>query len=156
MSRDPLYKIAYDEAVGALSEQQAAIDNLRARAGLLFSAAAITTSFLGSQALRSHGLDAASWLALLSFLAMAATSLAILWPRRWEGAASPREVIENYVESEEANSLEDLHRNLSLHMSRSYRENHEGLEQLANFLRLGSGLLTFEVFFWVVAIATRH
>jgi hypothetical protein len=154
VSKDQLYKVAYDEAVRALSEQQGAIDNLRARAGLIFSTAAITTSFLGAQALRGAGLSFYSWLALLSFLAMAATSLATLWPRKWEGAANPRQVIETYIESEEAMSLEDLHRDLSLHMSHSYLENHEGHEQLALFLRIGSGFLTLEVFFWVVAIAT--
>ena len=36
VARDQLYEVAYDEAVRALSEQQAAIDNLRARAGVLF------------------------------------------------------------------------------------------------------------------------
>jgi hypothetical protein len=46
-----LYKVAYDEAVRALSEQRDAIDSFRTRAGLLLSAAAITTSFLGAQAL---------------------------------------------------------------------------------------------------------
>jgi len=92
VAKGQLYKVAYDEAVRALSEQQGAIDNLRARAGLLFSAAAITTSFLGAQALRGGSLNFSSWLALLTFFAMAATSLTILWPRRWEGAANPREV----------------------------------------------------------------
>lgn len=156
MSKDRLYKVAYDEAVRALSEQHAAIDNLRARAGLLLSAAAITTSFLGAQALRGGGLDLASWLALLSFLAMAAASLAILWPRRWQSVANPREVIETYVESTEAKTLVDLYRDLSLHMSQSYLENQEELEQLALFLRSGSGFLTLEVFLWVIAIAIRH
>lgn len=41
-------------------------------------------------------------------------------------------------------------------MSRSYQENHEGLEQLAAFLRFGSSLLTLEVLLWIVAIATTH
>jgi hypothetical protein len=46
--KDILYRIAYDEAVRALSEQQAVIDSFRSRAGLLLSSTAITTSFLGS------------------------------------------------------------------------------------------------------------
>jgi hypothetical protein len=43
VSKDTLYKVAYDEAVRALSEQQGVIDSFRTRAGLLFSAAAITS-----------------------------------------------------------------------------------------------------------------
>lgn len=58
MSQNLLYKVAYEEAVRALSEQQAVIDSFRNRAGMLFSAAAIATSFLGGQAL--HGGNAAS------------------------------------------------------------------------------------------------
>ena len=85
---------------------------------------------------------------------MAGTSLAILWPRRWEGVADSRQVIETYIESEETRSLGDLHRNLSLHMSHSYLKNHEGLDQLVAFLRFGSGFLTLEVLLWVLAIAT--
>jgi hypothetical protein len=54
VNQDPLYKVAYDEAVRALSEQQAAIDDFRSRVGILFSAAAITTSFLGTQVLHEN------------------------------------------------------------------------------------------------------
>lgn len=48
---DRLYEIAYAEAIRALVEQQAAVESLRNRAGLLLSAAAITTSFLDARAL---------------------------------------------------------------------------------------------------------
>jgi len=77
MPDDALYKVAYDEAVRALSEQQAAIESVRTRAGLLLSAAAVTTSFLGAQALQSGSSTFFSWLALLAFVAVAATSLAV-------------------------------------------------------------------------------
>jgi hypothetical protein len=69
MPEAALYKVAYDEAVRALSEQQAAIESVRARAGLLLSAAAVTTSFLGAQALQGASSNLFSWLALLGFVA---------------------------------------------------------------------------------------
>lgn len=93
MPDDALYKVAYDEAVRVLSEQQAAIESVRGRAGLLLSAAAVTTSFLGSQAMQRSDPGVCFWLALLCFVAVAATSLAILWPRDWEFAADPRVVV---------------------------------------------------------------
>jgi hypothetical protein len=142
--------------VRALSEQQDAIESVRSRAGLLLSAAAVTTSFLGAQALQGGSASLFSWLALLSFGAVAAASLAILWPRKWEGALNPRDVIETYIESAELESMGDLHRDLSLHMHRSYLQNHEGLEQLVLFLRFASSLLTLEVVLWMAAIAARH
>lgn len=156
MSSEQLYKVAYDEAVRALSEQRDAIDNLRARAGLLFSAAAITTSFLGAEALRGGGSTPFSWLALFGFAAVAAAVLIVLWPHKWDVAANPREVIETYIESEEPSAVEAFHRDLSLHMHRSYLENQEGLEQLAVFLRVASGLLTLDVVLWLAAIAARY
>jgi hypothetical protein len=45
------YRLAYDEAVRALTRQQSALDEFRTRAGILLSGAAIATSFLGGQAL---------------------------------------------------------------------------------------------------------
>ena len=153
MTQDLLYQVAYDEAVRALSEQQAVIESFRGRAGLLSSVAAITTSFLGAQAFQGGNSNFASWLALLCFIAVAAASLAILWPRKWEGAANPREMIEGYIESAEVALVEELHRDLSIFLHSSYLENRAGLEQLAVFLQVASGLLTLEVALWMVAVA---
>lgn len=154
MPTDALYKVAYDEAVRALSEQQAAIESVRSRAGLMLSAAAVTTSFLGAQALQGGSSGFCSWLALLSFVAVAATSLAILWPRRWESTANPRRVVKGFIESAEAIRLEDLHRDLSFHMHGSYLVNHQGLQELSLLFQAASGLLTLEVVLWIAAIAS--
>lgn len=153
MTKDLLYKVAYDEAVRALVEQRGVIDSFRARAGLLFSAAAITTSFLGAQALQGGSASLASWLALTCFIAVATTSLAIFWPRKWEATVNPREVIDTYIELFEVAPIDELHRDLALHMHDSYLKNDEGLAQLTLFLQLASSLLTLEVVLWVVAIS---
>jgi hypothetical protein len=150
-----LYKVAYDEAVRALSEQQGAIDSLRARAGLLFSAAAVTTSFLGAQALRGGKSNLASWLALLCFVVVAVASLAVLWPRKWEVRTNPRELIKTYVEPTDPAPVEELYRDLSLHMYNSYIENHRGLDRLVGFLQAASGVLAIEVVLWMAALAGR-
>jgi hypothetical protein len=151
---DLLYKVAYDEAVRALSEQQVVIDSFRTRAGLLLSAAAITTSFLGAQALNGGDSNLATWLAMTGFAGVAAISLAILWPRQWEFTANPRDVIQTYIEADEPAPIEELHRDLSLHMHNSYLENRKGLEQLAVFFQVASGMLTLEVILWIIAIAS--
>jgi hypothetical protein len=153
MAADLLYKVAYDEAVRALSEQQATIDSFRNRAGLLLSAAAVTTSFLGAQALDGGSLSLFSWLALISFVAVAAASLAILWPREWDATANPRDVIKGYIESAEPVSIEELHRELAFHMRGSYLGNREDLRKLIVFFQVASVLLAVEVSFWIVAIA---
>jgi hypothetical protein len=149
-----LYKVAYDEAVRGLSEQQAAIESVRTRAGMLLSAATVTTSFLGAQALESGSLSLFSWLALLAFVAAAATSLAILWPRSWEFTANSRRVLEGCVESAEVFRIEYLYRALSFRMQISFSVNHRGLTELALLFQVASGLLTVEVVLWVAAIAS--
>lgn len=154
MAADQLYKVAYDEAVRTLSEQQAAIESLHGRAGLLLSAAVVTTSFLGSQAMQGCNSSLFSWMALLGFVAVAATSLAILWPRKWEFTASPRDVIESRIESSEIIEIKDLYRDLSLRMHESSLENHRGLKQLSAAFQAASAVLTIEVVLWIAAIAS--
>lgn len=152
--RDALYEVAYEEAVRALSDQRAVIDSLRTRAGLLLSAAAVTTSFLGAQALGTGKSSAFSWLALAAFVGLAMISLAILWPRRWEFATDQRDLIRSYIDAEASAPIELLHRELSLHMDDSYLESWEGFGQLAALFQLASGLLVIEVILWIIAIAT--
>lgn len=154
MSEHALYRVAYEEAVRSLSEQQATIESFRNRTGLLLSAAAVATSFLGGQAIRGRSASLFSWLALLSFVAVAATSLAILWPRGWEFTADPRAVVEGHVESAEGARIEDLYRDLSLCMHGSFLENHHGLKRLAALFQVASALLTIEVVLWMAAFAS--
>lgn len=154
MCSGPLYKIAYDEAVRALSEQQAVIDSFRTRAGLLLSAAAITTSFLGAEALRGGESSLCAWLALADFVAVAWVALAILWPYGWEFAANPQKILEAYIETDRPAEIEDLQRELALGMCDSYLRNRRGVELLTILLQVGSGLLTLEIVLWIVAIAS--
>lgn len=153
--KDLPYRIAYDEAVRALSQQQGMIDSLRTRAGLLLSAAAITTSFLGAQALDGGAPTAATWLALASFVSLSVAALAILWPHRLEFTANPANVIESYVETKEPLSAAEIHRDLSLHMHDSYADNLAGQKQLASRFRLAGALLTVEVIFWIIDLASK-
>lgn len=153
MAAEQLYKVAYDEAVRALAEQREALDSLRSRTGLLLSAAAITTSFLGAQALQSGNVNSFAWLALVGFVGVAAVSLVILWPRRWESMVNPHDMIATYIESAEPVSIEKLHRELSIHMNGSYLDNRDGFRKLVVFFQTASVLLAVEVGLWIVAIA---
>jgi hypothetical protein len=118
------YRLAYEEAKRGLDDQEQAVVELRSRAGTLIAAAAITTSFFGSQA-RRHHVHTMSWVAIGCFVALGATVLAILWPRRdWEFTLSPARFISTYLEPSEGDplSLPLIHRDLALHMGRSVPE----------------------------------
>ncbi len=96
-----------------------------------------------------------SWLAVTLFATVGASTLFILWPRKdWEFFAGPRRLIATYVEADQPLPLEQIHRDLALHMENSYDENERRLQQLIIALRWGSVLLAAEVIAWVVAIAT--
>lgn len=127
------------------------IDSFRDRAGLVFSAGAVTASLLAPRALDGGGWSSPIWLAMLCFLGVAAASLGIFWPRKWESVVNPREVIDTYIEAAEAPPVEEVHRELSIHMYGSYRNNDEGLRQFALLLQVASGLLTLEVVLWMMA-----
>jgi hypothetical protein len=147
------YRIAYDEAVRGLSQQQTTIESLRTRAGLLLSSAAITTSFLGAQALAHGGPALPTWLALGCFVGVAIAVMAILWPHRLEYTANSANVIENYIETEDPMLAAEIHRDLSLHMQGSYADNLVGQKQLATRFRIAGVLLTVEVVLWLVDLA---
>jgi len=80
----------------------------------------------------------------------------VLWPREWEGATDPREVIETYIEASEVAPVEELQRDLSIYIYGSYKENQVALRQLAALLQAGSALLVFEIAFWIIAIAAAY
>jgi hypothetical protein len=153
-----IYKVAYDEAARALSEQLTLIDSFRTRAGLLLSAAAITTSFLSARALAAGSLSFASGAALTSFVAVAVVSLAILWPRAWELSANPAELIGDYIEvdgSPASLHVGDLYRDLAQYMHRSHDENLDRLAELMALFQIASCMLTIETVLWITSIASR-
>jgi hypothetical protein len=116
-----IYALAYEEAVRALTEQQATLQALRTNAGILLSAAAIATSFLGGTALRAGDFTELSWTAVAFFAALAAAIFGILWPQKdWEFVAGPRRLISTYAESDLPLPLPRVHRDLALHMENSY------------------------------------
>jgi hypothetical protein len=147
------YRLAYEEVVRALSQQAAALDGLRNRAGLLLSAASIVTTFLGGEVLREPGLTLSGWAAVVAFVSLAAVVMFILWPRvEHKGAGQPSALIATYLEGSPATMAETL-RDLSLHLETSYRANSIVYDRMSLALRLASLLLTAEVTAWVAALA---
>ena len=151
------FRLAYEEAKRGLDDQEQAVVELRSRAGTLIAAAAITTSFFGSQALRHH-VHLMSWIAIACFVALGASVLVILWPRRdWEFALSPERFISTYLEPSEGEplSLPLIHRDLALHMGRSASLNRGQLRWLMVAFRAGALLLMAEVIAWVIVLINQ-
>jgi hypothetical protein len=147
------YELAYSEAVRALSHQRDAAEALRTRAGMLLSAAAITSSLLGRQAF-AGSLSGAGWVAIGSFAALGCLLLAILWPRpEWDSGLSPSRLIATHVESDAA-PLPLMHRDLALHMDAAFRENEVSHERSARHFRRAALLLGVEVLALILDLGT--
>jgi hypothetical protein len=145
------YELAFSEGVRGLARQEAQLDGIRSRAGILLSAAAIATSFLGERALADDGPLVWTWIAIACFAGLAGGALIILWPsREWAFSASPGNIVGFYLESEPAWSVSAIHRELALHMDRAYEENRKRLDDLIRAFRAASALLVLEVVAWVV------
>jgi hypothetical protein len=72
-------RLAYESGVRALDKQEALLEELRGRTGILLAASALAASFLGESAFRD-----ASWLAavaLVAFVVSIAASVFVLVPR---------------------------------------------------------------------------
>jgi hypothetical protein len=113
------YALAYREARMGLEDQERVVVELRARAGALVAAAAITTSFFGGQTLVRHNITTAAWIAIACFVLLGFSVLLVLWPRRdWEFSLAPDQFIATYLEPAEGEplALHLVERDLALHM----------------------------------------
>jgi hypothetical protein len=137
------YELAHIEARRALDLQANAVDEIRVRSGVLASAAVVMTSFLGSSSVASRGISPLGWLALASFAMTILATALVLWPRSWEFSASSASIIASYIETTNPLSIDQIYRDLALHMQASYDENMVGLERLNwNSPVSGDGFLT--------------
>jgi hypothetical protein len=153
------YALAYGEAQRGLEDQERTVVELRARAGTLIAAAAITTSFFGGQTLLRHDIGVSGWVAIGCFVLLGFAVLLILWPRRdWEFSLAPSEFIATYLEPVDGAPLEIhlIQRDLALHMGRSAELNRRQLRILMIAFRLGALLLVAEVLAWVVALVVQR
>ena len=77
-----LEELTYDLALRALAQQEALLDDLRARTGTLLTAASVIGSFLGAQAIDRQGLSIWVVVAFAAFAITIVLSLYVLLPKR--------------------------------------------------------------------------
>ncbi|HET9736992.1 MAG TPA: hypothetical protein VFP78_02640 [Solirubrobacteraceae bacterium] len=128
----------------------------RTRAGVVLSAAAIVTSFLGGQAIAAHGFTTLAWVAIAAFAILGIAALCVLWPDdNWQFEAIPNQLIATYVEREDdlMVPLYAIHRDLALHMENSYSSNERRrLRPLRWAFRIAVIALVAEVAIWLVEL----
>jgi hypothetical protein len=150
------YEAVYDEARRALELQRSALDGLRTRAGIVLSAGAVATSFLGGQALQD-GVSALDWIATGLFVALAVLVLRVLWPpaEGAQGFVQQPEIMLTYLEGEGALGLGALHRDLALYFEEAHAVNRRReLVPLTRAFRLATLAVVADTVAWVLALTT--
>jgi hypothetical protein len=146
-----LAEIAYESAVRALGQQEAALNELRGRTGTLLAAEAVTTSFLGAAAIQHGALALPGRLAITCFGISLGTALFILLP--WRGlqfsltGSLLYESLHACGEGEE-----EIHRRAAYWLEELWRENELVIARLYPLFTMSVGALVFELALWASAV----
>jgi len=156
VEEDPRLKLAYDEGVRLLDQQQAVVDDARSRVGLILSAGAVVAGLLGGQAL--EGSTAPAWTgvaAVVCFVALAAAAIFVWWPRDWDWPTSPTKMLDTYVYAEQSLTPNQVHEALARNMEKRYRENKRKVGRLTTGVIVTLAALAAEVFFLSLRLLWR-
>jgi hypothetical protein len=143
------------ESLRALTQQQTVLDNLRARASLLLSAAALVTPFFGPQSLinRDGGVRGSALVLIVALSVVTLMTGLVIWPRwRWNFRTSARKLLDVYVDQDL--SIDDMRRQLALTYEGYVDRNDHGLARLQWCFVVGMAALFVEVLALVVGIRT--
>ena len=150
------YRLAFEEARRALEVQERAEASLRARAGVVLGAAALTTSLLLGRPFEIvHG-GWSSWVAIALFVISAGSAMLALWPfNDWYLTVSASGIIRAYLEPADAEpkNLNEIRRDLALYMEGSWLANEAKFTKLQLSYRLAIVALALETAVWAVGSA---
>lgn len=148
--------LAYDEALRAISQQQAVLESIYSRAGILLAATSLVTSFFGGEILRDGKPSWAVWLAILCFLISGGLSVAVLWPRAgWVFRRSPRKILNEFRKKSPTAGEQDVRVALAGYLEDHFEENETKLRNLFLCFAWAGVFLLGEVGAWLYAMACR-
>jgi hypothetical protein len=155
MDDDTPVRLAYEASVRAISDQAAVLESLRSRAGTMFAAAALVTSFLGGDALAKPegGIDVVSLTgaAFGSFVLASLLTIVILWPLSFWFSLSAAEILA-IVDSRVGTSPvsgSEAYRELALRLETNYDHNAPRIKALTWCFRVAIIFLVVEVGLWI-------
>jgi hypothetical protein len=146
-----LAEIAYQRAVHALGQQEAALNELRSRTGTLLAAEALTTSFLGAAAVQHSALDLPGRLAITCFAVSLCVALSILLP--WRGLRFSLSGLRLY---ESLHALgedeEEIHRRTAYWLEELWARNEAVMARLYPLFSMSVAVLVLELMLWAAAL----
>jgi hypothetical protein len=148
-----LARLSYELSLRTLSQQEAALNELRARTGTLIAAASIVASFLGGTAISKHGLDIWGALALAAFVGSIALAIWVLLPReRLIFSVHGSTLFEDEVRAD-VFDIGETHRRLAYWLDDFHVQNETKVSPLFTCYRWAIGLLLLEVLLWSIQLA---
>jgi hypothetical protein len=160
-TEDERYQFVFNQVQHALDQQASVLDNLRARANILLSAATVAVSFVVGLGLISKDTKPLPVLADVLLIAVlvgiGACAFGILWPREWKFTMSPQIMIEDYIEdgSDAAQGANVMYRKLALYLWANWESNHAKLGTLFIVFQVATGLLLAGVLILIIGLAKR-
>jgi hypothetical protein len=150
---DPRLAFIYHEALRGLTQQQAVIESLLNRAGILIFALSFANSLLGVRAL-ADGIGVWDWVALGSLLGVGGLAVVMLWPYyNFWFRFDPRDLIERYVDRQPPASMADMHRELALRIEADMGRNGRLLLRMRVSCQIALVLLLVNLIMWLLSIA---
>lgn len=150
-SESSLEQLAYDLSLRALQQQETVLDELRSRTGVLLTATALVTSFLGGRALS----DGLAWLTapgLFAALISIILSDYLLAPAaKVTFAVLPVAAYEHFIRS--GADLREAQRTLAYWNQDAWERNQLAIKLLLLCFRIACGALVLAVVFWSLNVA---
>jgi hypothetical protein len=146
-------ELSYEQAIRALDLQERGIDQLRNRAGVVLTAAAVTASFLGAQTIQhTTHLGILEILALASLAGSICLSIYVLLPKRGFvfSVSAPRVYERLYGEDPD-----EARRQLLYWLEDYWSANQDKIVNLGRFFFAASMALVFQFVFWSWALIDR-
>jgi hypothetical protein len=149
---DPRLRFVWEEGLRAVERQADGLDALHTRAAALLGAASIAAGFLGAAALEERQQFAvATWVGVVAFATVGVLTAWTLRPRDdWLFHRAPSDLLSDYVEHEIPADIDEMHRELALHLESDYNTNDRKLRSLYRWLSVSCLALAVEIiaFLW--------
>ena len=137
-------KLAYEAALRSLDKQEAYVEELRARTGVLLAASSLAASFLGQQAFQGSNPRILVVAALLAFFVSVGTGVFVLLPKQglifaekgvrlYEGLFAVRE------------DLPEAYRRLAYELDRFWKSNDAKIQRLIRAFIVAAAALIVEI-----------
>jgi len=148
------YALVFAEAERMVVAQEANLDELRGRSGIVLTVSAAVMAFVANGILGSQKpVDVFVWVAVAAFAACFCASVAVLLPGgRWGFEMNAKTLLTGYVEGDNPATMAEIHRSLAWYLADAAEVNRNNLVRLYRVFAFAGVLLVVEVGALVVAL----